>query len=94
LDRFESAILVNHERAAVESLFRKTHEYAYASDATRFIDKNGRLRAEQYFVDPAFKAKSDREFEAAGFGPNASFGRGILYPRATVAQGNPPSKSQ
>ena len=78
LDRIESAILVNQERAAVKSLFRKTHEYAYASDATRFIDKDGRLRAEQYFVDPAFKAKSDKQFEAAGFGPDASEGKSYI----------------
>jgi hypothetical protein len=78
LDRIESAILVNQERAAVESLFCKAHEYAYVSDARQMIAKTGGLSAQQYFADPAFRAKSDKEFEAAGFGPNASEGEAYI----------------
>ena len=74
LDCLESTILVNQERAAVESLFRKTHEYAYVNDARPMIAQTAGLSAQQYFADPAFKAKSDKEFEAAGNGPNACEG--------------------
>jgi hypothetical protein len=48
------------------------------SDATHMIAKTGSLSAQQYFADPEFKAKSEKEFEAAGFGPNASEGEAYI----------------
>jgi hypothetical protein len=85
LDRIERAILINQERAAVESLFRKTSEYAHVSDAKAVINRAANLRAEQYFADAAFKAKSDKEFEAAGFGPDAPEGEAYLLALPSLA---------
>ncbi len=71
LDRVEGAILINHQRPAVESLFRKTHEGAAIRNAEGAIHAEAALNATKYFADPAFKAKSDKAFEAAGYAPEA-----------------------
>jgi hypothetical protein len=71
LDRLENAILTTVRRPALESLMRKTHEAAPMKGAEAAIRGSAVLRATQYFTDPAFKVKSDREFEAAGYGPDA-----------------------
>jgi hypothetical protein len=68
LDRIENAILTNQQRSAIEALFRKTHNLGISAGLT----------AEQYLADPAFKAKSNKEFEAAGFGPDAVAGETYL----------------
>jgi hypothetical protein len=58
--RMKIGIIRNHQRAAVESLFRKTH--------------NGRVppnAVEDYFSDPVFRAETCKAFEEVGFSPDA-----------------------
>jgi hypothetical protein len=71
LERVETAILANHQRPAVESLFRRTHDYAAVRNAEAAIHSAAILSATKYFDDPAFKALSDKAFEKAGYSPDA-----------------------
>jgi hypothetical protein len=61
LERIERTILINQQRAAAEALFRKTHVGGMSPG----------MKVEHYFGDPVFKAKSDKEFEEAGYAPDA-----------------------
>jgi hypothetical protein len=59
LERFELAILDNQRPAAAEAMFRKT------------LGVKGSISVSQYFVSPEFKEKSDKDFEEAGYAPDA-----------------------
>ena len=80
LDRVENAILINQQRPAIKSLFRKTHDGAAMKGAGAAIDIEATLSGKNYFADPVFKAKADKAFEAAGYAPNAL--EGEAYQRA------------
>jgi hypothetical protein len=59
-DRMKIALMRNQQRPALESLFRKTHEGAAANQ-----------NAKEWFVSPASRAAAARNFEAAGYAPEA-----------------------
>ncbi len=80
LDRLERAILANQRRPAAESLFRKTHEGAFMKNAESAILGESISKGSKYFADPAFRAKADKQFAAAGFAPDAL--EGEAYVRA------------
>lgn len=86
LGRVETTILANQRRPAVESLFRKTHEGAAMKNAEAGIRASAISSATRYFSDPAFRAKADTQFEAAGYGPDALEGEAYLraLPSLTV----------
>ena len=85
LDRVEGAILINHQRPAVQSLFRKIHEGAALKNAEAAIHADAVLKATKYFDDPVFKAKADQAFEAAGYAPNALDGEAYLLAQRSLA---------
>jgi hypothetical protein len=85
LDRAERTILVNQQRPAVESLFRKTHEGAAMRNAEGAIHSAAILNATKYFADPVFKAKADKAFEAAGYAPDALEGEAYLRALPSLA---------
>jgi hypothetical protein len=75
LDRIEKAIIANQQRPAVESLFRKAHNLKISAGLT----------ADKYFADPVFRARSDEEFEAAGYAPDALEGEAYLRALPSLA---------
>jgi hypothetical protein len=85
LDRVETTILVNQQRPAVESLFRKTHEGAAMRNVEAGINSVAILNAAKYFADPAFKASADKAFEVAGYAPNALEGEAYLRALPSLA---------
>jgi hypothetical protein len=85
LERVENAILINQQRPAVESLFRKTHEGAAMKNAGAAIHIEATLSGTKYFGDSAFKAKADKEFEAAGYAPHALDGEAYLRALPSLA---------
>jgi hypothetical protein len=85
LDRVESTILLNQQRPAVESLFRKTHEGAAMRNVEAGINSVAILSAAKYFADPAFKASADKAFEVAGYAPNALEGEAYLRALQSLA---------
>lgn len=84
LDRLRGVTLVNQQRPAVESLFRKTHEGAALKNADGAIHAEAILNATRYFADPAFKAMADKKFEAAGYAPDALEGEAYLRAQSSL----------
>jgi hypothetical protein len=78
LDHIENIIVLNQQRPAAESLFRKTHKGAAMRGAGAAIDIEATSSATKYFTDPAFKATADKAFEAAGYAPGALEGEAYL----------------
>jgi hypothetical protein len=85
LDRMEDTILLNQQRPAVESLFRRTHEGAAMQNVEAGIRSAAVISANEYFADPAFKLKADKSFEAAGYAPNALEGEAYLRAQSSLA---------
>jgi hypothetical protein len=85
LDRMEDAILLNQQRAAVESLFRRTHEGAAMQNVEVGIRSAAVISANEYFANPTFRLKADKSFEAAGFAPNALEGEAYLRAQSPLA---------
>jgi hypothetical protein len=77
-ERMKGAIFLNEQRAAVETLFRKTHDGAAMQNAGPGLRAVAHLDAKKYFSDQTFKAKADRTFEAAGYAPDAIEGETFL----------------
>jgi hypothetical protein len=69
--RMKVAILLNHQRGAVESLFRKTHEGASMAGAESGLRAMASVNADQWFGDAAYRARAAKLFEAAGYASNA-----------------------
>ena len=69
--RMKIALMLNQQRSAVEAMFRKTHEGAAMEGAASGLRIAGNQSANGWFADPASRAQSAKNFEAAGFAPNA-----------------------
>jgi hypothetical protein len=69
--RMKVAIMHSHQRGAVESLFRKTHEGASMAGAESGLRAMASVNADQWFVDEAYRQRAAKRFEAAGYASNA-----------------------
>jgi len=70
-DRMKIALMRNQQRPALESLFRKTHEGAAMEGAAAGLRIAANQNAKEWFVSPASRAVAARNFEAAGYAPEA-----------------------
>ena len=73
LDRLKVAIMRIQERPAVETMLQKTHDGAalQGAEAAAGLKVACHLDAKKYYTDTNFQEKSARNFQAAGFGPDA-----------------------
>jgi hypothetical protein len=81
----EDTILLNQQRPAVESLFRRTHEGAAMQNVEAGIRSAAIISANKYFADPAFRLAADKGFEAAGYAPDALQGEAYLRAQSSLA---------
>jgi hypothetical protein len=56
--RMKVALLINQQRAAVESLFRKTHDAAMIEGAGPALGIEANHSARAWFADPAYRAQA------------------------------------
>ncbi len=68
--RMKIAVMLNHQRGAVESLFRKTHDTAALKNAGDFRAIEADANAKKFFADPAYRESASQKFVAAGFSPD------------------------
>ena len=65
--RMKVALLLNQQRAAVESLFRKTHDAAMVQGTGPALTIEANQSARAWFANPAYRAQAAKKFEAAGY---------------------------
>jgi hypothetical protein len=70
--RLKVALLLNQQRAAVESLFRKTHDAAMVKGTGPALTIEANQSARAWFADPAYRAQAAKKFEAAGYAAGAA----------------------
>jgi hypothetical protein len=74
-ERMKIAILRNQHRPATESLLRKTAgTFSVGPGGHAMASK----KADEYYAKPAYQAASNKQFEAAGFAPDAVDGEAFL----------------
>ena len=88
--RMKVALQRNQQRAAVESLFLKTHEAAMLEGAAPAVRIEANKRADDWFGNPAYREQAAKKFEAAGYGAQAveaeAFQRSLGAPCSTKSR--------
>jgi hypothetical protein len=74
-ERMKIAILRNQHRPATESLLKRTGGFFSTGPG---VDAMTSKLADEYYAKSACKAKSDKQFEGAGFAPDAVEGEAFL----------------
>jgi hypothetical protein len=70
LERNRRNIILHHRPAAVAALLRRTSEYGYV-DAGSVAEGIERKQIIEYFTSEGLKNKLEKQFNAAGYGPDA-----------------------